>query len=278
MPADLMLTGGTIRTGDAARPTASAVAVTAGVVTGLDGDAHADRGPGTTVVDLAGGALLPSFGDGHVHPMWGGLELGQAPIRDCVSVAEVVEAVGAFAARPPGRAVGPRWLVRPVDGTGRAVRRPLAGRRGPGPAGVPGVQRPPLRVGELRGAAAGRPGRDHPRPAGRVAAEAGGRRAAGHPRRVDGDGAGPAVPAGADRRGQGRRRGRLDGDAGRGRRHLGAGGGARCAGRAGVPDRGRAGAALHPGEHRAAGRTRPVARAGGGLRGGPAVRVRALPT
>ena len=101
MPADLLLAGGTIRTGDAARPTASAVAVSAGLVTGLDADAQADRGPGTTVVDLAGGALLPSFGDGHVHPMWGGLELGQAPIRDCASVAEVVEAVRAFAADHP---------------------------------------------------------------------------------------------------------------------------------------------------------------------------------
>jgi predicted amidohydrolase YtcJ len=98
MPADLVITAGTVRTADPSRPTASAIAVTAGVITGFD---DADRGPGTTVVDLDGGALLPSFGDGHVHPLWGGIELSRAPIRDCVSVSEVVAAVRGFAAEHP---------------------------------------------------------------------------------------------------------------------------------------------------------------------------------
>ena len=39
--------------------------------------------------------MLPAFGDGHVHPLWGGVELAGPPVRDGTSVAEVVEAVRA---------------------------------------------------------------------------------------------------------------------------------------------------------------------------------------
>ena len=101
VPADLVLTGGTVRTGDPYRPTATAVAVTAGLVSGLDDDATAQRGPQSEVVDLNGGALLPSFGDGHAHPLWGGVELAWAPVRDLPSVADTVEAVRVHAAAHP---------------------------------------------------------------------------------------------------------------------------------------------------------------------------------
>ena len=101
VPADLVLTGGTVRTGDPDRPTATAVAVTAGLVSGLDDDATGQRGPQTQVVDLEGGALLPGFGDGHAHPLWGGVELAWAPVRDLASVADTVEAVRVHAAAHP---------------------------------------------------------------------------------------------------------------------------------------------------------------------------------
>jgi predicted amidohydrolase YtcJ len=101
VPADLVIAGGTVRTGDPARPTATAVAVTAGQVSGLDDDATDQRGPDTEVVDLGGGALLPSFGDGHAHPLWGGVELAWAPVRDLGSVAETVEAVRVHAEAHP---------------------------------------------------------------------------------------------------------------------------------------------------------------------------------
>lgn len=102
--ADLLFVGGAVRTGDPARPAATALAVVDGRVAALDADALALRGPATAEVDLSGGAVLPAFGDGHVHPLWGGLELAQAPVRDCTSVDEVVAAVGAFAAAHPGLA------------------------------------------------------------------------------------------------------------------------------------------------------------------------------
>jgi predicted amidohydrolase YtcJ len=70
-------------------------------VSGLDDDATAQRGPDTEVVDLHGGALLPSFGDGHAHPLWGGVELAWAPVRDLPSVAATVEAVRVHAEANP---------------------------------------------------------------------------------------------------------------------------------------------------------------------------------
>ena len=102
----LLLRGGTVRTLDAARPTASAVLVRDGVVVALDDEALGSAGD-AEVLDLDGGALLPGFGDGHVHPLWGGVELTGAPVRDARSVDEIVAAVAAHAAAHPGLA----WIT-----------------------------------------------------------------------------------------------------------------------------------------------------------------------
>jgi len=83
------------------RPLARAVAVTGGGISGLDDDAIALWGPATEVVDLGDGVLLPSFGDGHIHPLWGGVELDWAPVRACASVAEVLDVVRRYAAERP---------------------------------------------------------------------------------------------------------------------------------------------------------------------------------
>ncbi|MFC8448239.1 amidohydrolase [Kitasatospora sp. NPDC057223] len=101
MRADMLFTGGRIHTGDPAAPVTDALAVTAGRITALGAAALAQRGGATRVVDLAGGALLPSWGDGHVHPLLGGVGLRGVPVRDCTSLAEVVEAVRAWAAEHP---------------------------------------------------------------------------------------------------------------------------------------------------------------------------------
>ncbi|WP_327348173.1 amidohydrolase family protein [Streptomyces europaeiscabiei] len=70
-----------------------ALAVRGGRISALGPEALAARGRGTTVVDLPGGALLPAFGDGHVHPVVGGLGLLGAPVRECTSVDGIVEAL-----------------------------------------------------------------------------------------------------------------------------------------------------------------------------------------
>src|SRR3954464_3765215 len=71
----------------------SAVAVTDGRISALGDAARAATSRGTEVVDLDDAVVRPGFGDGHVHPLWGGIELGWAPIRECASVDEITEAV-----------------------------------------------------------------------------------------------------------------------------------------------------------------------------------------
>ena len=55
---------------DAARSWASAIAVRDGRIVYVGGDSFPPGliGPGTEVVELAGGMVLPGFQDAHVHP------------------------------------------------------------------------------------------------------------------------------------------------------------------------------------------------------------------
>lgn len=72
--ADTVFVHGAVFDGDSWHPS-SAVAVRAGTITAVGREAvGAVTGPGTEIVDLAGGLLLPGFVDAHVHPIEGGLE------------------------------------------------------------------------------------------------------------------------------------------------------------------------------------------------------------
>lgn len=53
------------------------------------------------VIDAHGGFLLPAFGDGHVHPIFGGLEQHFAEVRQGTSVEEVARIVGEWARAHP---------------------------------------------------------------------------------------------------------------------------------------------------------------------------------
>ncbi|WP_328772752.1 amidohydrolase [Streptomyces sp. NBC_00286] len=101
MQADIVFTEGTVRTGDAESPVVDALAVTGGRIIALGPEALAARGRDTEVVDLRGGALLPAFGDGHVHPVMGGLGLLGVPVRECTSMEAIVEAVRHWAGAHP---------------------------------------------------------------------------------------------------------------------------------------------------------------------------------
>jgi predicted amidohydrolase YtcJ len=101
MQADQLFTGGTVRTGVPGSQPGTALAVAGGRVLALGQDALDARGPRTEVTDLGGGALLPSFGDGHAHPLLGGLGLRGVPVRQARSVAEILAAVAAWAAEHP---------------------------------------------------------------------------------------------------------------------------------------------------------------------------------
>jgi predicted amidohydrolase YtcJ len=99
-PADLVLTGGAVYSLDAARSWAEAVAVRDGRITyvGTDTGVRAFVGPKTRVVPLGGRLVLPSFQDAHIHPVSGGVELGQCNINDLATKEAILEKVRACAA------------------------------------------------------------------------------------------------------------------------------------------------------------------------------------
>ncbi len=102
MTTTVTLFRGTIRTGDPAAPTAKAVAVTGGVISGTDETAFAQARAADDCEEIeATGALLPSFGDGHCHPLFGGLEDEGPSISDASSVQEILESVARWAAEHP---------------------------------------------------------------------------------------------------------------------------------------------------------------------------------
>ncbi len=99
---------GTVWTG-ALGPTVDSVLVDDGVIAavGEAALAKAAEHPETVEVDLAGGFLMPAFGDGHAHPLLGGLEFVGPVVRPCTSVAEIVEAVRSYAEAHPDE----QWIV-----------------------------------------------------------------------------------------------------------------------------------------------------------------------
>ncbi|MBK9178494.1 MAG: amidohydrolase [Acidimicrobiales bacterium] len=105
--ADVVFLGGTVVTADPARPVASALAVAAGEIVALDDAAAALAGGAAEVVELAGRCALPGFRDGHIHPLWGGVELTQVPLVGATSLDELLARVKAYAEANPELA----WIV-----------------------------------------------------------------------------------------------------------------------------------------------------------------------
>jgi predicted amidohydrolase YtcJ len=97
--------GGTIWTGVNATGT-DALLVVDGTVQAL-GEAALAQANGADEVDLNGGFLMPSFGDGHAHPLPGGLEAVGPQVRQCGSVDEIVAEVKRFAADHPDD----EWII-----------------------------------------------------------------------------------------------------------------------------------------------------------------------
>ena len=87
----LLFRNGMVLTGDPGHPVATAVAIDDGVIVALDDDALEHRARGAAEFDLAGGCLVPGFRDGHAHPLWGGIELGQVPLVGATSVDDLIE-------------------------------------------------------------------------------------------------------------------------------------------------------------------------------------------
>ena len=72
--ADILFRNGLVYTADGRRSKARAVAVRAGkiIFVGNDTESEAYLGPGTEIIDIGDGILLPGFHDSHNHPMGAG--------------------------------------------------------------------------------------------------------------------------------------------------------------------------------------------------------------
>jgi hypothetical protein len=102
-PADLVLRGGAVYTMDPERPWASALAVAGERIVWVGDGEEASRwiGPATRVIELTGEMVLPGFQDAHVHPISGGIELGECDLNGLDTAAGVLAAVRACAERTP---------------------------------------------------------------------------------------------------------------------------------------------------------------------------------
>jgi len=104
-----LFTGGTVLPRPSG-PVSDALLVGGGTVLAL-GDAARERagtladGP-CTRHDLDGGTLLPAFRDGHAHPLWGGVDLGRAPVTDAASLPELLDRLARWAEGHPE----PDWV------------------------------------------------------------------------------------------------------------------------------------------------------------------------
>ena len=106
---DLIILNAAVRTMDAAKPTAEAVAVSGNRITavGSTADLRALAGPKTRVVDAGGKSVLPGFNDAHVHWLSGGYSITNVDLRDASSPAEFTKRIADFAKRIPKG----RWIL-----------------------------------------------------------------------------------------------------------------------------------------------------------------------
>ena len=108
--ADLVIVNGRVFTADERGTTAQAVAVAGNkiLLVGTNDAVSALRGPQTRVVDAHGGTVAPGFNDSHVHFISGGMTLGDVDLAGLTTLAQVQDAIRAFAAAHADAAVGRR--------------------------------------------------------------------------------------------------------------------------------------------------------------------------
>ena len=107
MAAEMIVTNARVLTMDPANPRAEAVALAAGKVLAVGGQAEiaALAGPGTKVIDAGGRSVLPGFVESHLHLVLGGLELVQLQLGGVEGFERLKAAVLDYAAKNPNRAL-----------------------------------------------------------------------------------------------------------------------------------------------------------------------------
>jgi predicted amidohydrolase YtcJ len=118
--ADLVFTGGKIRTPAHPSGFVQALAVRDGVVAavGTDDEMRELAGRRTRVIDLRGRLALPAFGDAHVHPVSGGLESLRCNLVGLRSRHECLDAVARYCSSlaPGAWVLGGGWTMPAFPG------------------------------------------------------------------------------------------------------------------------------------------------------------------
>ncbi len=109
LTADLIIVNANVRTMDASKPNAEAVAVMGNriIAVGTNKDVRALSGANTRILDAKGKLVLPGFNDSHVHFLDGGLQLSSVDLRDAKSPQEFTLRIKNFAAKLPKG----RWIT-----------------------------------------------------------------------------------------------------------------------------------------------------------------------
>ena len=106
-----VFTGGRVFTATSRVPQDGAVAVAGEriLAVGTDAEVLALRGPGTEVVDLGGGLLVPGFQDTHVHPVLAAGVVDRLDLTTARTLDDTLQAVRAYAEAHPDRSWVHGW-------------------------------------------------------------------------------------------------------------------------------------------------------------------------
>lgn len=105
--ADVIITNARIYTVDEDHPWAEAVAIRDGriIAVGTAKEVGVQKGAQTKMVDLKGKLLLPSFGDAHNHPVFGGMSHARCALHSGKSVDDYRAIIAKCIAETPGTSV-----------------------------------------------------------------------------------------------------------------------------------------------------------------------------
>jgi predicted amidohydrolase YtcJ len=119
-PADLILTGADVWTGDAARRWIGALAIRGDriVAAGNDDDVRAVQGPSTEILSLPGRMIVPGFQDAHVHALFGARNLLELNLDHTYGRDAYLDAIAAYAAAHPDLdwITGGGWVIPAFPG------------------------------------------------------------------------------------------------------------------------------------------------------------------
>ncbi|MEL6194238.1 MAG: amidohydrolase [Bacteroidota bacterium] len=106
---DILFVNGSVYPMSYADLKAEALAIQDGkiIFVGTNAEAEAYKSAAGEIVDLDGKALFPSFTDGHIHPIWGGIRLKDCDLTDIRNEAEILQTIRTYVEEHPDK----QWIM-----------------------------------------------------------------------------------------------------------------------------------------------------------------------